>query len=82
MIRIYHPVTGKTIFGPYTFGTRWGGPPTVADFDGDGDPEVAAAGFAEYYVFDQECTKTPRPKHCAAEGVRWKKVTQDRSSGS
>jgi len=80
-IRIFHPVTGKVIFGPYTFGQRNGGPPTVADFDGDGQVEVAAAGYVGYALFDLECAVTPLPAHCHSPGFRWLKVTQDKSSG-
>ncbi len=80
-MRIFHPVTGKTIFGPYNFGQRMGGPPTVADFDGDKQPEVAAAGYVGYAVFDQQCAATPLPKFCHSKGMRWFKLTQDKSSG-
>ena len=80
-VRIFHPVTGKVIFGPYTFGKQNGGPPTIADFDGDKQPEVAAAGYVGYAVFDMECAKKPVPSFCHSEGVRWLKTTQDKSSG-
>jgi hypothetical protein len=81
-IRIYHPKTGKVVFGPYTFGQKWGGPPTVADFDGDKQPEVAAAGYIGYVLFDPECAPTPTPPHCYGPGIRWLKQTKDNSSGS
>jgi len=81
-VRIYHPKTGALVFGPYDFGQKWGGPPTVADFDGDNEPEMAAAGFIGYAVFDQECAKTPLPSFCQSPGIRWLKQTKDNSSGS
>jgi hypothetical protein len=37
-----------------------GGPPTIADFDGDGLPEVGLAGGNFYTVFDPDCQATPR----------------------
>jgi hypothetical protein len=80
-IIVFHPVTGKIVFGPYTFGQQRGGPPTVADFDGDGEPEVAAAGHVGYAVFDMECATTPLPTFCHSPGMRWLKQTQDKSSG-
>lgn len=81
-IRIYHPKTGNVVFGPYSFGQQWGGPPTVADFDGDGEPEVGSAGFTGYVVFDRECAASPLPAFCASPGIRWTKPTKDNSSGS
>lgn len=36
-----------------------GGPPTVADFDGDGLPEISAAGSGAYALYDPDCV-TPR----------------------
>ena len=73
-----------------------GGPPTVADFDGDGLPEVALAGRAYYTVFDPDCQATPRPggkcadrTHCdfAAGGacpdrILWSRGTQDITSNT
>jgi hypothetical protein len=37
-----------------------GGPPTIADYDGDGLPEVGLAGEDFYTVFDPDCQTTPR----------------------
>ena len=71
-----------------------GGPPTVADFDGDGLPEVALAGRAFYTVFDPDCQATPRTggkcadrTHCdfgtngaCIDKILWSRATQDISS--
>ena len=61
-------------------GRGTGGPPTVADFDGDGLPEIAAAGASAYTVFDLDCTGEPLPEGCASEGVLWSQASQDQSS--
>ena len=45
-----------------------GGPPTVADFDGDGMPEIGIAGGSKYSVFDTD------------GAVLWSVTTQDASS--
>jgi hypothetical protein len=48
----------------------YGGPPTVADFDGDGEPEFAAAAGSRYTVFETDCS------------IKWQATTQDASSGN
>ncbi len=48
----------------------YGGPPTVADFDGDGEAEFAAAAGSRYSVFEKDCS------------VKWQATTQDASSGN
>ena len=73
-----------------------GGPPTIADFDGDGLPEIGLAGQDYYTVFDPDCQATPRTGgKCATTGtnacdstpgaacptfVLWDRKTQDHSS--
>ncbi len=62
-----------------------GGAPTVADFDGDGLPEISAAGRAFYTVYDPDCTSgTPRAGGTcvsgATDGILWSTGTQDLSS--
>ncbi len=85
-----HDRTGAAIYGPITIpGGGTGGPPTVADFDGDGLPEIAIASKAYYTLFDIDCV-TPRPggvcpkKTCdfgaCPAGIAWSRATQDISS--
>jgi hypothetical protein len=57
-----------------------GGPPTVADFDGDGEPEIGIAGADYYIVADLECLDDPLPAQCAATGIRWRVANNDCSS--
>ena len=78
-VSIWDVANDKRLFGPYPFQGNRMGPPTVADFDGDGRPDFAAAGADAYRVFSTKCV--PKKAGCAAEGVLWEKVTQDKSSG-
>jgi hypothetical protein len=62
-----------------------GGPPTIADFDGDGQVEFATAGATAYHVFDLDCRGTPDPATCPsmrADGILWVQESQDRSSNT
>jgi hypothetical protein len=87
---IIYDRTGGIVLGPIAVPGTGGGPPTIADFDGDGLPEVAVAAKAFYTVFDPDCTATPRPggkcnnPTCDSgpcpKGVLWSKSTQDISS--
>jgi hypothetical protein len=57
-----------------------GGPPTVADFDGDGKAEIGVAGADYYMVADLDCLATPLPAPCSDRGIRWKVANFDCSS--
>jgi hypothetical protein len=60
-----------------------GGPPTVADFDGDGRAEFASAGGTAYTVFDPDCVAGASAANCASgrtDGVLWFQPSQDKSS--
>ncbi len=60
--------------------THGGGPPTVADFNGDGTPDVALAGGVGYAVFDGK--KLIDPSVASADTFLWVKQTSDCSSAS
>lgn len=84
-------IGGDVIFGPFAVvnGGR-GGPPTAADFDGDGQVEFATAGSEAYTVYDPDCVAGADPNKrpggtCAAvagtpNGVLWSQPSQDESS--
>ncbi len=75
---------GSVVFGPVAIpGGGTGGAPTVADFDGDGRPEFAAAGRGQYAVYDLDCTATGEASFCGSsrtDGILWSLVVQDLSS--
>lgn len=66
-----------------------GGPPTIADFDGDGLPEISAAGKGAYAVYDPDCVEPRIPGREAGNcdrapgttgAMRWSRPVQDISS--
>lgn len=62
-----------------------GGPPTIADFDGDGRVEFASAGASAYHVFDPDCRGTPTAATCPSmrtDGIAWTQQSQDYSSNT
>lgn len=63
-----------------------GGPPTVADLDGDGRAEFSAAGNNFLTAYDLDCTADPPdPALCAdpddSDGIVWSVETHEFSSG-
>lgn len=79
------PVDINGTLNPSTCGTGWGathggGPPTVADFNGDGTPDVALAGGVGYVVFDGK--KLVDSSVSGPNTILWTKATHDCSSAS
>lgn len=60
--------------------TKGGGPPTIADFNGDGFPDVALAGGVGYAVFDGSKLMTPPTAN--VDTLLWIKQTTDCSSAA
>jgi hypothetical protein len=56
------------------------GPPTIADFDGDGRAEIGTAGADYYIVVDFDCVGDPLPAGCDSENILWKVANEDCSS--
>ncbi|MFH1438609.1 MAG: hypothetical protein ABIJ56_23070 [Pseudomonadota bacterium] len=77
-------IEGTTVFGGYDLPDGGsGGPPTIADFDGDGRAEFALAGRGSYTVFDLDCVEDGVPSFCASgrtDGILWTVTSQDFSS--
>ena len=61
-------------------GQPGGGPPTVGDFDGDGDVELAIAHATQYGVYDPDCVSAGNPAGCGDAGLRWVRPSDDGSS--
>jgi hypothetical protein len=60
--------------------THGGGPPTIADFNGDGTPDVALAGGVGYVVFDgKKLVDSTVP---GVDTIMWLSPTTDCSSAS
>lgn len=60
---------GRVKWGPVALpGGGRGGPPTIADVDGDGQPEIGVAGTTRYVVFETNGT------------IKWQVEIQDESS--
>lgn len=82
---------GSLFFGPIRhpganldFGVLLAGPPTIADFDGDGRPEIGAGSSTAYAVFDPDCQARPDPSGCdtnRTDGILWSHTTVDHSGG-
>jgi len=85
-IRLLDPEDGATLWERRLEGGTGflgaGGPPTVADYDGDGRPEFAAANGGAYTVLDLDCEGAGVPAGCVGEGVLWSSTTEDESSSS
>ncbi|MBW2524255.1 MAG: VCBS repeat-containing protein [Deltaproteobacteria bacterium] len=72
-IRIQDPTDGTVRASLALPAAGDGGPPTIANFDGDPEPEMASANGGAYAVFDY----SPTPPTVT---LKWSQTTQDLSS--
>lgn len=73
-VRVHDALTGVVLATLDMPGTGAGGPPTIANFDDDPEPELASANGTAYSVFDYTALPTPTIT------VKWSQTTQDASS--
>ena len=91
-------LSGEVVFGPiemYRVGNQIGGrggPPTISDFDGDGQVELASAGASYFAVYDPDCAAVPPPERPGGtcdrapdmqdlpDGILWAQPSKDVSS--
>jgi hypothetical protein len=73
-VAVLDGLSGTTLVGPLTLdGTGHGGPPTVADFDGDGVPEIGVAQKDFYFVLKPQLS-------AKTLDILWKHPNHDLSS--
>ncbi|MDQ3033530.1 MAG: hypothetical protein M3Y87_14015 [Myxococcota bacterium] len=84
-LHVFDNLTGATLWERVIEGRgtqALGGPPTIADFDGDGRPEIGVAHGSQYGVYDLDCVRRDPAMGCAAAGLRWSAATEDDSSAA
>jgi hypothetical protein len=82
-------IDGETLLNVSKIGYS-GGPPVIADFDGDGRMEFASPGKNFFTVFDLDCADDSKtPQNCGggksqpnADAVMWSSQTQGARSGA
>ncbi|MBW2464156.1 MAG: VCBS repeat-containing protein [Deltaproteobacteria bacterium] len=71
---VLDPGTGATLIGPFDLpGTGQGGPPTIADFDGDGSPEIGVAMAQSYSMIEVDFG-------ASSMSAAWSSTNHDNSS--
>jgi len=73
-VRVQDPTTGAVLASLAMPAAGAGGPPTIANFDADPEPEIASANGGAYAVFGYSSNPTP------TLSLQWNTPTQDLSS--
>lgn len=80
VVRVFDLI-GTELFTVAVPGGGRGGPPTIADYDGDGEAEICIVAQYSVSVLDFDCLTDPLPAECQSTGVRWSNAIQEFTSG-
>jgi hypothetical protein len=76
-------IAGALLFGPVALpGGGDGGNVTIADYDGDGAPEIGVVSLTLYIVYDPACGDPKFPGECASgstDGILWQATVAENS---
>ncbi|MGB0678124.1 MAG: EB domain-containing protein [Polyangiales bacterium] len=89
LLRVYS--AAGAILHSFSLPTTAGGPPTIADLDGDGEAEFATLGQSKYIAYDLDCLRAAvgaRQGQCPTDaarargdGILWEQEIKELSSG-
>ncbi len=80
-VSIWDWTNKKYLFGPVELSGSGGGPPTLADYDGDGALDVGMANTKSFTVLSTKCWPNGGGK-CSAPGILWQRETKGGQNGT